>query len=127
MTVSELKQSLLKSSIRHGVVSIFSGLIEYILFLLLVGNNLYFAYSLSFVAGSVASYLGHKNWAYKDNSRRAGSFYRYLLQIAIYFIFSFCIYKILYFLLDNPALAKLIQQILSFKISILLAYFFTFN
>jgi putative flippase GtrA len=123
------KFNILKVILKHGIVSLVCGSIEYLLFLLIfvkMSQPLMISYIIPFSLATIIGYLGHNFFTFRYRVVDSISLKYYLAQAVIVLLAGFFLIKILLFLMV-PQLAKLIQLMSTFALNVLFGNYVTFN
>lgn len=123
------RSEILKIILKHGVVSLICGSLEYFLFLLIfikMSQPLTISYIIPFCLATLFGYLGHNIFTFNYKSIDTNSIKYYLAQALIVFLAGFFLIKILLFVMI-PQLAKLLQLISTFALNVIFGNYVTFN
>ena len=125
----EKNSRILKTILKHGIVSCLCGSLEYVLFLLFfvkMSQPLIISYVIPFALATIVGYLSHNFFTFKYKFLDSISLSYYLIQVTIVLLVGFFVIKMLLFLMI-PQLAKIIQLISTFAFNVYFGNYFTFN
>jgi len=123
-------KNIFRLLIRHGIVSLFSGAIEYSIFLLLFYQfqlDLNFSYFISFTISVFFNYLGHSFYTFNIGRMNGTTLLFYIIQVAITLIIGYLLFGMLLYNNMEPFVAKGLQLFSTFFFNVLFGNFISFK
>jgi|SaaInl1SG_22_DNA_1037389.scaffolds.fasta_scaffold28312_2 putative flippase GtrA len=114
---------------KHGLVSCGSGLIEYVIFLLLlyiINLNLFQAHIAAFSSATIFGFFAHSFFTFKIKAYRINAIF-FLIQALLVLTIGYAILNLFIGFELKPELAKFLQLICTFGINVFFSKYITFK
>lgn len=116
--------------LKHVIVSLISGLVEYLLFLIFLLNlkwSVFEAYLLSFFISTIFAFFGHVFLTFKLNKFSSKNLFLFTIQVTLALILGYVIISLLININVDMKIAKGIQMVLTFLFSVIFGKYVSFK
>lgn len=121
---------IIKITMRHSFVSLFAGLVEFLLFLIFINNmkcSFIVSYTLSFAISTIVAFFGHGFLTFRLNRLLLKNLIFFLIQVIIVFLIGYSAMSFFVNIGMELNLSKLLQLATTFLFSLLFGKFVSFK